>query len=310
LPLAFPATHHQLMQPAQKKGAMDEKVRDVTKSPHKGRRYKLKSDLRKLEIEAYCAVISAFRAQGELTWKKEKTLHELRHLLKIADERHKMEMQRVCQDENLAEIAQLNNNLLTFDDEGVADSDEQMKGNEKTRAAKKQKSAHSWGPIQTALPHLDAVPLPSSSHPPNLNQLSPIKKDQIHENQKHTKTTTEKANGKRAKAASRVEPPKGEKAQIPSEGESIEAEGEGELELDEENEEEESEMHEDREEGFEKDDMDMGTDEGLLPGATLRTKDQTALLNMEASLKAKQEQLRAELERLQAEIDSEDDSPT
>ncbi len=49
---------------------------------------------RQLEQEAYAAVITAFKAQGELTWKKETILQELRAVLKISDERHKMEGKR------------------------------------------------------------------------------------------------------------------------------------------------------------------------------------------------------------------------
>jgi len=58
------------------------------------------------EVEGYGAILSAFRAQGELTWKKEQTLQELRAFLKISDERHKMEVKRVSEDQHLCEIAQ------------------------------------------------------------------------------------------------------------------------------------------------------------------------------------------------------------
>lgn len=50
---------------------------------------------RKLELEAYAAVVSAFKAQGELTWRKESILVELRSLLKISEERHRQELRRV-----------------------------------------------------------------------------------------------------------------------------------------------------------------------------------------------------------------------
>jgi len=53
------------------------------------------SERRRLEVEAYSAVISAFKEQGELTWKKESLLQELRGLLKISDERHLMELHRL-----------------------------------------------------------------------------------------------------------------------------------------------------------------------------------------------------------------------
>jgi len=49
---------------------------------------------RQLEMEAYAGVIAAFRAQGELTWKKDSVLQDLRAMLKISDERHKMELRQ------------------------------------------------------------------------------------------------------------------------------------------------------------------------------------------------------------------------
>jgi len=49
---------------------------------------------RQLELEAYAAVIASFRANGELTWKKETVLQDLRAILKISDERHRMELKQ------------------------------------------------------------------------------------------------------------------------------------------------------------------------------------------------------------------------
>jgi hypothetical protein len=46
---------------------------------------------RQLEVEAYASIVAAFRAQGDLTWKKESILQDLRAVLKISDERHRME---------------------------------------------------------------------------------------------------------------------------------------------------------------------------------------------------------------------------
>eukprot|EP01087_Luapelamoeba_hula_P019784 TRINITY_DN6611_c0_g1_i1.p1 TRINITY_DN6611_c0_g1~~TRINITY_DN6611_c0_g1_i1.p1 ORF type:complete len:226 (-),score=51.82 TRINITY_DN6611_c0_g1_i1:104-781(-) len=127
---------------------------------------RLHADLRQLENEAYCAVISAFRAQGELTWQKENVLHELRLLLRIADERHKLEIKRVRQDASLAEIAQ-NNTTPFLEEEG------EIGGG----TGKKQKRTHNWGgtpdPSTTAM-HLDAVPLPPSVQPPKVTQIPPI----------------------------------------------------------------------------------------------------------------------------------------
>lgn len=59
------------------------------------------------EVEAYCALVSAFRAQGELTWKKAQLLQDLRQVLRVPEERHKMELKRVSEDETLIELAKL-----------------------------------------------------------------------------------------------------------------------------------------------------------------------------------------------------------
>jgi len=57
---------------------------------------------RQLELEAYASVIAALRAQGELTWKKETLLHDLRSVLKISDERHRMELKQA--EETLSQL--------------------------------------------------------------------------------------------------------------------------------------------------------------------------------------------------------------
>ncbi|KAH8009089.1 hypothetical protein HPB51_010279 [Rhipicephalus microplus] len=62
--------------------------------------------LRKLELEAYAAVVSAFRAQGELTKDKKKTLQELSNILCISLERHRAEIRRAVNDERLNTIAE------------------------------------------------------------------------------------------------------------------------------------------------------------------------------------------------------------
>ncbi|XP_064456703.1 mucin-22-like isoform X2 [Ornithodoros turicata] len=61
--------------------------------------------LRKLELEAYASVVSAFRAQGELTKDKKKMLQELCNVLCISLERHKAEVRRAVNDERLNTIA-------------------------------------------------------------------------------------------------------------------------------------------------------------------------------------------------------------
>lgn len=56
-------------------------------------------------MEAYSNVISAFRAQGDLTPKKIDVLKELQSILKISIDRHKSEARRACNDDKLYTIA-------------------------------------------------------------------------------------------------------------------------------------------------------------------------------------------------------------
>ncbi|XP_062392431.1 BRCA2-interacting transcriptional repressor EMSY isoform X2 [Sardina pilchardus] len=61
--------------------------------------------LRKLELEAYAGVISALRAQGDLTKDKKDLLGELTKVLSISTERHRAEVRRAVNDERLSTIA-------------------------------------------------------------------------------------------------------------------------------------------------------------------------------------------------------------
>lgn len=61
--------------------------------------------LRKLELEAYAGVISALRAQGDLTKDKKDLLAELTKILGISTERHRAEVRRAVNDERLSTIA-------------------------------------------------------------------------------------------------------------------------------------------------------------------------------------------------------------
>uniref|UniRef100_A0A669AXI1 BRCA2-interacting transcriptional repressor EMSY n=1 Tax=Oreochromis niloticus TaxID=8128 RepID=A0A669AXI1_ORENI len=61
--------------------------------------------LRKLELEAYAGVISALRAQGDLTKDKKDLLGELTKILGISTERHRAEVRRAVNDERLTTIA-------------------------------------------------------------------------------------------------------------------------------------------------------------------------------------------------------------
>ncbi|XP_078514648.1 BRCA2-interacting transcriptional repressor EMSY isoform X3 [Lissotriton helveticus] len=61
--------------------------------------------LRKLELEAYAGVISALRAQGDLSRDKKDLLGELSKVLSISTERHRAEVRRAVNDEQLTTIA-------------------------------------------------------------------------------------------------------------------------------------------------------------------------------------------------------------
>ncbi|KAL7062352.1 hypothetical protein AAHC03_01838 [Spirometra sp. Aus1] len=62
--------------------------------------------LRRLELEAYAKIVTVFRAQGPLTGEKRKTLQDLQRLLSIASDRHKAEVRRALNDEELATICE------------------------------------------------------------------------------------------------------------------------------------------------------------------------------------------------------------
>ncbi|KAF4789055.1 BRCA2-interacting transcriptional repressor EMSY [Turdus rufiventris] len=58
-----------------------------------------------IELEAYAGVISALRAQGDLTKEKKDLLGELSKVLSISTERHRAEVRRAVNDERLTTIA-------------------------------------------------------------------------------------------------------------------------------------------------------------------------------------------------------------
>lgn len=62
--------------------------------------------LRRLELEAYSKVVSVFRAQGSLTGAKRKVLYKLQRLLSIPADRHKAEVRRALNDEELITISE------------------------------------------------------------------------------------------------------------------------------------------------------------------------------------------------------------
>lgn len=60
-----------------------------------------------VELEAYGCLVSALRAQGGLTSEKLKILKETASALHITPERHRAEIRRAVNDEQLCTIAQL-----------------------------------------------------------------------------------------------------------------------------------------------------------------------------------------------------------
>ncbi|EDV94205.1 GH25017 [Drosophila grimshawi] len=62
--------------------------------------------LRRLELESYSHLVSVFRAQGSLSEPKAKLLEELRQMFHITQERHRAEVRRATNDEQLCTIAE------------------------------------------------------------------------------------------------------------------------------------------------------------------------------------------------------------
>jgi len=127
---------------------------------------------RQLELDAYASVITAFKAQGELTWKKETLLQDLRAILKISDDRHKMEAKRAEETLVYASIApttkkqkqptspaEIEDSDLSesSDKESLSDGERQLK--------KKLKLAHK------DLVPLNSYPFPSAEPPAFVNKI-------------------------------------------------------------------------------------------------------------------------------------------
>ena len=68
-------------------------------------RTECKRTLRNLELEAYSAAVTAFRAQGDLNSDRKEILKELQIILSISAERHRAEIRRAVNDEKLTTIA-------------------------------------------------------------------------------------------------------------------------------------------------------------------------------------------------------------
>ncbi|KAL0478868.1 hypothetical protein AKO1_010715 [Acrasis kona] len=74
----------------------------VSKSDENG---DMHSQLRHLETTAYSAVVSAVRAQGELTWEKQKIIDRLRDIFHISSESHHAEVARAEADTLIQQIS-------------------------------------------------------------------------------------------------------------------------------------------------------------------------------------------------------------
>lgn len=64
---------------------------------------------RKAEMDAYTLTLAAFFAQGELTWQKEGILGDLRQMLRISEEHHQREIQRIWANPSLCALARIQN---------------------------------------------------------------------------------------------------------------------------------------------------------------------------------------------------------
>jgi len=122
--------------------------------PHKNGSLPTPSLKRQLELGAYASIITAFRSQGELTWKKETVLQELRSILKISDERHRIEVKRA--EESLSTNRSKSSGDVMEDGlSSPAESAGEWETSDDERKRKKQK-------VEKEPQFLTALPLPSS----------------------------------------------------------------------------------------------------------------------------------------------------
>ncbi|KAL9648091.1 hypothetical protein ABK040_007457 [Willaertia magna] len=68
--------------------------------------HQLLKRLKQYEINAYSSVVTAFRAQGEITWEKVKLLTQLQQILHISTKRHSAELLRAESDTKIQQVAQ------------------------------------------------------------------------------------------------------------------------------------------------------------------------------------------------------------
>lgn len=89
---------------------MDKEAKEVMATgdmdPAPMTREEAKRILRRLELDAYSAIVTAFRAQGDVDKSKKSILNELSNHLSISTERHRAEVRRVVNDDRLNAVAE------------------------------------------------------------------------------------------------------------------------------------------------------------------------------------------------------------
>jgi len=230
-----------------------------------------KNPKRQYELEAYSAVISAFRAQGELTWKKETILQELRGVLKISEDRHKMELKRVEETISSSTVGytrvrkEKRSNPYDIDpfssQESQSSEWESNLDEETGKLRKRQKVAKD----DQELPALMTQPLPhSDNQPATVNKLAA----KVSKTKKVTKEK-EKKRGRKPRAQKSTE--KDEKLKSDPQG---------------------------------VDQLDLSSlvQDGSLPPDILEARNRGDLERLKEALEAHKEKVRAELEQLQREM--------
>eukprot|EP00249_Psilotum_nudum_P021267 c28040_g1_i1 orf=676-2226(-) len=127
--------------------------------------------IRKLEQDAYTAVLRAFGAQSEnITWAKERLMSELRKELRVSDEQHREFLGKVAGDATLRQIREWrplggDHTALTVGAPLLPDAAPSPAA---SASRKKQKTAHVSQanlPPPPPVPMLKAAPVPSSALP-------------------------------------------------------------------------------------------------------------------------------------------------
>jgi hypothetical protein len=138
-----------------------------------------KKSLRQLELDAYAAIVNAFRAQGDLNEKKCTVLKDLQLIFRITIDRHKAECRRAMNDERLHTIAK----RLSC---GESVSSEWIKQSKRfvpllpsleteTDSYYRLLADHL---LNTAMPVLSMYPDPPTQQPSSLNDLNEEKDEQ------------------------------------------------------------------------------------------------------------------------------------